>query len=148
MSKLIVARALTAHIAKRMLRLATILALLAFVIITLIIGALAYFFSAWWWLLIIPFLFVLSLFLVVRLFVVLIVRRIHGDHMNKTQRDAMDDFTGKIEALIEARATPLPIFVFICIKDLVLHRDITTVKKLISDSTGLKKDYAELEKLF
>ena len=148
MPKITVARALTAHLGKRLINLATLIALGIFGLIFILTAALVYFFSPWWWLLIIPFVFLLSIFFVVRLFVVLIIRRIHPDHMNKEQKRGLDDFSDKVQAAIEARATPLPVIVLISVKDLVFHRDITTIKKLISDTAGLRSDYANLEKLF
>lgn len=60
----------------------------------------------------------------------------------------MDEFIDKIQAALEARATPLPLTVIICLKDILFHRDVVTVKKLIKDTAGLRKDYAEIEKLF
>jgi hypothetical protein len=30
----------------------------------------------------------------------------------------------------------------------LLHRDVTTIKKIIRDSVSLRNDYLELEKLF
>ena len=148
MTKLTVARALTAHLGKRLINLATLIAVGIFLLIVALVALLAYSFSAWWWLLIVPFVFVFSVFLVVRLFVVLIIRRIHSERMSKQQRDALNDFSDKVQAALEARATPLPVIVLISIKDLVFHRDITTIKKLISDTAGLRNDYKNLETLF
>lgn len=148
MAKLTIARALTARVAQRVILIATFIATAVFVAIFFLTWALAYFLSGWWWLLIVPFVFLFVLFLVIRLFVVLIVRQIHSERMSKTQRQALDDFVDKLQALIEARATPLPIVIAICIKDLLFHRDVTTVKKLINDTAGLRRDYADLEKLF
>jgi hypothetical protein len=38
--------------------------------------------------------------------------------------------------------------VFISIKDLLLYRDVTTLKGIVQDSATLKRDYEKLEKLF
>lgn len=148
MPKLTVARALTARVAQRFVRIATVLVFVAFSLITLITACLAYSFSAWWWLLLIPFVAILIVFLLVRLVVVMIVRRIHSEHMTKQQRSALDEFIDKIQAIIEARGIPLPFVVAICLKDIVVHRDITTIKKLVKDTAGLRREYHELEKLF
>ena len=148
MTSLTLGRALTARIATRFLRLATFIILGLFVAVLLTCGLLAYFFSAWWWLLIIPFVILLAIFMVLRLFIGLVIRRIHSERLSPAQADAMDGFTDKIQALLEARATPPWMFVAICIKDLVLHRDITTVKSIVNSTATLKRDYQELEKLF
>ena len=148
MPRLTAARALTAHIASRFIRLATFIALGIFIAVFVLCWVLAYFFTGWWWLLLIPFIFLLSIFLIVRLLVLFFVRRIHAEHLRPDQRKALDNFTEKLERLIEARGTPPIFFVFISIKDLLIHRDITTIKELIRDTTSLKRDYQELEQLF
>ncbi len=148
MAKLTAARALTAHIAQRFIRLATFIALGVFVSVLLACWLLAYFFSGWWWLFIIPFVFLLFVFLVVRLIVLFLVRRIHAERLRPDQRKALNNFVSKLERLIEARGTPPIFFVFISIKDLLIHRDITTIKELIRDTASLRREYQELERLF
>jgi membrane protein implicated in regulation of membrane protease activity len=148
MPRLTAARALTAHIAKRFVRIATIIALGVFLLVVVLCGVLAHFFSGWWWLLLIPFVFLLGIFLVVRLVVSFLIRRIHGDTLRPDQKKALDELTDKLERLIEARGTPPIFFVFISIKDLLLYRDVTTLKGIVQDSATLKRDYEKLEKLF
>lgn len=148
MNKVTVARALTVTIARRIITLATWIALTIFVVILLICWALAYFFSPWWWLLIIPFILLLIIFFVVRLILMFIVKRIYGDTLTKQQRTALNEFTDKIWGLLEARSTPIPIIVLISIKDILFHQDITTIKGFISDTVSLRSDYEALEKLF
>ncbi|MES2876638.1 MAG: hypothetical protein V4678_04175 [Patescibacteria group bacterium] len=148
MPQITAARALTAHIAYRFIRLATFVALGIFAAVLLLCWVLAYFFTAWWWLLVVPFAAVLFVFLIIRFIITLLVRRIHAERLRSDQRAALDSFVGKLERLIEARGTPPIFFVLISIKDLLIHRDITTIKELISDTTSLRRDYQELEKLF
>lgn len=148
MARITAARALTAHLANRFIRFATFIAVGIFLAALLICALLATYFSAWWWLLFIPFVPLFALFLIIRLIVKFIVRRIHADHLRSDQKKALDDFTDKIERLIEARGTPPIFFVIISIKDLLFHRDVTTVKTLIRDTTSLHRDYVALEKLF
>jgi len=148
MPRLTAARALTAHIAKRFVRLATLTAFGVFGLAFVLCGVLAYFFTAWWWLLLIPFIILLGIFLLVRLIVAFLIRRIHADTLRPDQKKALDELTDKLERLIEARGTPPIFFVFISIKDLVLHRDVITLKGIVQDSTTLKRDYDALEKLF
>lgn len=148
MPRLTAARALTAHIAKRFVRIATLTALGVFGLVFVLCGVLAYFFTGWWWLLLVPFAFLLGIFFIIRFVATLLVRRIHADALRPDQKQALDDLTGKLERLIEARGTPPIFFVFVSIKDLVLYRDITTLKGIVQDSTTLKRDYEALEKLF
>lgn len=148
MSRLTLPRALTAHIARRVIRVATFIAFGAFASVVLLCAVLAYFFAGWWWLLLIPFVFLLAMFLVVRIIVTFIVGRIHTDSLTGDQKQGLDDFTAKIERLIEARGTPPIFFALITIKDLLLHKDVTTIKELIHDTATLRRDFENLEKLF
>ncbi len=148
MSKITLARALTALIAKRVVRFATLIACIIFAAIVAICVALVYFFSAWWWLLLVPFIVLFCLFLVIRFVVVFIIKKIHSETMSVRQNTALNAFVDKVWELLEARATPVPLIILICIKDLVIHKDVTTIKNIISSSTSLKHDYRELEKLF
>lgn len=86
--------------------------------------------------------------MVIRLVVSFLIRRIHADTLRPDQKKALDELTDKLERLIEARGTPPIFFVFISIKDLLVHRDITTLKGIVQDSATLKRDYQKLEKLF
>jgi membrane protein implicated in regulation of membrane protease activity len=148
MSKLIVARAISAHIARRAVRIATMIAVGILFFAFLITAALVYSFSPWWWFLLLPFLLLFGVFMIVRLVARIIISRIHAGRLDKSQREAIDGFVDKILQIVEARATPPWVFVAITVKDIVIHRDITTIKRLVADSAGLRRDYMELEKRF
>ncbi len=139
---------MTARFARRFVRLADILVAVITIILVAGVWALTYFFSAWWWLLVLPLLFLLGLYVIVRLIVAVIISHVHVGQLSKGQRTALDDFIDKVQQAIEARATPLPLIALICIKDIVVHRDLTTVRKIISETAGLRRDYQDLEKLF
>ena len=147
-TKLTAARALTAHIAQRVFVIAVIIVVVSFVILLAVIWALAHFVSAWWWLLLVPFLFIFGILSLLGLFIRFIILRIYSQRLRPEQKKALGDFMEKVQGLIEARGTPPQLFILITIKDLVLHRDITTIKKLIRDSSSLKRDFSELERLF
>jgi len=148
MSKITVMRALTARFARRFLRLADLLVAVIAIILIAGVWALAYFLSAWWWLLILPVILLLGVYMIVRIIVAVVVTRVHVGQLSKVQRTALDDFIDKVQQALEARATPPPIIAIICIKDIVVHRDLTTVRKIISETAGLRRDYQSLEKLF
>jgi len=148
MSKLTVARALTAHIALRVLRAVTLAVFAIFVLIVIVCGLLAHFFSPWWWLLLIPFVGLVGVFVIILLLFAIFIAQVHSQRLTKPQRDAMDDFVDKIQQLVEARSTPLPLFALITLKDLLVHRDVTTIKRLVSDTAGLRRDFDALERLF
>lgn len=148
MSKITVMRALTARFARRFIRLADILVAIVTVILVASVWALAYFLSGWWWLLLLPVIFLLGVYTIVRIIVAVIVSHVHIGQLSKEQQTALDGFIDKVQQALEARATPLPIIVIICIKDIVVHRDLTTVRKIISETAGLRRDYKTLEELF
>jgi glycerol-3-phosphate acyltransferase PlsY len=148
MSKVTVARALTARIARRFMKIGDSIVAISAGVLFVIIGVLAYFFSPWWWLLLLPILFIVSVYIIVRLIVAVIISRIHASKLTDDQRKALDAFIHKVQQILEARAMPIPIIVIICIKDILFHRDVTTIKKIIRDSVSLRNDYLELEKLF
>ncbi len=148
MTKLTAPRALAAFIARRVIRFSTIVAVLTIVVVGVICLVLAHFFSMWWWLLEIPFVLLFVIFLFIRLVAVLLVNSIHRQKLTSKQRAALNDFVDKIQATLEAKSMPLSLIVLICIKDIMFHRDVTTIKKLIRDTSGLQRDYSELEKLF
>lgn len=148
MSSITIARALTARISLRVIRLASIIATVVFGLWLLLTACLVYLFTPWWWLLLLPAIVFAVIFVIIRLFIRFIISRIHTELLTKPQAQALDGFVDKVQALLEARATPPWMFALICIKDLVLHRDVTTIKSIISSTTTLKRDYQELEKLF
>lgn len=148
MAHVVLARALTAYIAKRFITIASLVALAVFGAVFVITWLLAHFFSAWWWLLLIPLVVAAGVVLVVRLFLLFIVRRIHHDTLTTEQSDRLTLFVDKIQNLLETRSTPLPFIILLCLKDLLLHKDIVTVKSIIRDSASLTSDYKDLEKLF
>lgn len=148
MSSLSIARALTARIGLRVIRLATIIVVIVLGVWLAVTIGLVYTFSPWWWLLLTPAVLLLIFFFIVRLIVRFIILRIHGEQLSAEQSMTLDGFVDKIQALLEARATPPWMFAAICIKDLIIHRDITTIKSIINSTTTLKRDYQELEKLF
>ncbi|MBC7512259.1 hypothetical protein H7142_01185 [Candidatus Saccharibacteria bacterium] len=148
MSKVMVARALTARIGLRVVRMLTTVVYIGLGIWLAVTIGLVYVFTAWWWLLLVPAFVLLAIFLVVRLIVRIILRRIHTERLSKIQSAALDGFIDKIQALLEARATPPWVFAAICIKDLLIHRDVSTVRSIISSTASLRSDYRQLEKLF
>jgi len=142
------ARALSAHLARRIVRIATIVVVVVVASLLLIIGALAYFLSSWWWLLLIPLVIVAVALFVIHLVLSFIIRKLYPQQLSAEQSAQLDSFVDKVEGLLEARSTPFPIIVLICIKDLLVHRDLTTVRSIIKDSGSLMSDYRSLEKLF
>ena len=146
--KLAAARALAAYAGRRSLRFATIVTVLVLVALLIGFGLLAYYFSPWWWLFAIPVVLLGIVFFALRWILLAIIRRLYRHPFSRSQREQLDSFAGKVLGLIEARSTPLPFFAFITLWDIIRRRDATTLRKLVNDSTSLKKDFSELEKQF
>jgi hypothetical protein len=148
MLKLTVARVLVAHIARRFIRLATIVAIILLLVAIFISALLAYNFSAWWWLLMAPAVLILPLLVLLRIFMLFVTRSISSVSLRADQENAVKQFVAQLEQIIEARGTPPWLFALITVKDLLIHRDITTIKNLVASTSSLKRNYQKLEKLF
>ena len=146
--KVATARALAAYTATKSIRLISLIFSTIVIVLLIVTALLAYYISAWWLLLLIPILFFGVVFLALRFIVSRIVRLIYRHPFNQDQRAKLDAFTQKIISLLEARSTPPIFFAIITVKDILVHRDVTTLRSLIADSISLKSDFAELEKHF
>lgn len=146
--KVATARALASYAGHRSLRFVTIAVVVILAIIFIVIGLLAYNFTTWWWLLAIPFAAAGLVFFGIRWVLQVIIRRLYRHPFSRAQREQLDAFASKVLGLIEARSTPLPFFALITLWDIIRRRDATTIRKLVNDSTSLKKDFTELEKQF
>ena len=146
--KIATTRALSAYLAIRSLKFVTIVATVIFVVLIAIIWMLAYYFSPWWWIFALPIVFLGFVFLVLRFIVSRIIGLIHRHPFTIEQRESLETFTSKITNIVEARATPLPIYAIVTIKDVIFHKDARTVRKLVDDTSSLKSDFSKLERHF
>ena len=146
--KLTAPRALTALIARRAVRFATLIAMVITLLSIAISSVLVYFFTPWWWLLAVFFILLFGVFIIIRVISMVIIRIIHPNNLTTEQTNAMNEFVDTIQELLEAKSTPLFLIALICIKDILFYRDIVTVKKTIQDTVSLRTRYAEIEKLF
>ena len=141
-------RALAAYTTARSLRLVSLIALGGFSVVIALIGFLALEVSAAWWMLL-PFVMIVAgVFLLLRYVIKRIIRSIYPDPLSQAQRQVLHGLTGKVVHLAEARSTPLSLLALITLKDIVIRRDITTIRSLFSDSKNLASDLSELEKQF
>lgn len=146
--KLTAPRALTALVARRAVRFATLIAAAITLSSVVISALLVYFFAPWWWLLAVFFILLFGIFILIRIVSMIIIRIIHPNNLTPEQATAMNKFVDSILEIIEAKSTPLFIVALICIKDILFYRDIVTIKKTIQDTVSLRTRYAEIEKLF
>ena len=144
--KINVLRAVTASVAWRALLIATIIVGVALALLFSAIWALAYFTSEWWWLLLIVY--VPLLLGAVAIFTTgrFLIQKLYSQQLSREQKVLLNNFTDKIQRLLETRGIGWPLFALLNVKDIVFHRELRTTKNLVSDTTGLKRDFAELEK--
>lgn len=138
-------RAVLASVAQRILRTAMILGIVLFGVVLIIIWLLSHFFSNWWWLLLIIYLPLLLVSLVAWLIARLLSRTLYPQRISPEQKVLINAFTDKIQRLLEARGMGWPMLAMLNIRDLLFYRELRTTKKLIADTSSLKRDFAELE---
>jgi hypothetical protein len=138
-------RALSYVFAKRIVVL-TGWVLLAIALLLLIgIIALGQYVSSWWLLLLVPFVLCLVLGLAILGLARFIVARLYPQPLTVAQKRSLSSFNDKIMHLIEARSIPPFMLAGIVIKDLIVHREMKTLRNLVDNSRSLKKDFAQLE---
>ncbi len=143
--KIQVLRALSAVVAQRAI---TFFLVIDSVILTLsLIGiwALAHFLSVWWWLLLIIYIPLCIVSAVIYLIARFIASRLYRGHLTRLQRQKLQDFTSKILRLLETRGIGWWAFAALCVRDLLLYKELRTLKDLLADATSLKDDFIHLE---
>lgn len=141
-------RALVTYVSLRALRLATIIVVLIFITLFAGIWALAYYLSPWWWIFLLPLGVVVLAVVIIRLIIMKTIHAIHRHPFTEAQRRQLEAFTDKLARLAEIKDTPLPMYAFITLRDILRHHDATTLRGLVDDSTTLRSDFAELSKHF
>lgn len=143
--KLDVLRALSAVIAMRAITLTRIVGFVVFALLFVGIWALGSYVSPWWWLLLIVYIPLLVAVLAVLFVAQFLVRKLYPVKLSREQKRLLTNFTDKIQGLVEARGMGWWWFMVLNVKDIVLHRDVVTTKKLLADTTSLARDFKELE---
>ena len=145
-SKIDVLRALSSVIAKRaiffFLIIDSVFLTLSFIGICLLV----YFFSPWWWLLLIIFIPLFIASGIICLLARFVASRLYPAPLSREQRQHLQEFTDKILRLLETKGMGWWWFAAQCVRDLLLYRDLTTLKGLLSDTASLKRDFTELER--
>lgn len=147
-STLTAPRALTATIARRLVRAVTFIAGGITFASFIISGILVYFFTGWWWALAGIVFIVFGFFLLLRFIALAVIRIIYPNKFTREQSAAMNSFVDAIQELLEAKSTPPIMMMLICMKDILFHRDIVTIKTLIRNTTHLRSEYKKIEQLF
>lgn len=143
--KINVFRALSKVVAKKAILFFLVIDSVILTLMFISICLLVYLFSPWWWLLLIIYipLFIISaaLYLIARL----IAHRLYPAPLTREQNRHLQDFTDKIIRLLETRGIGWWWFAALCVRDLLLYRELRTLKNLLADATSLKSDFDALE---
>lgn len=144
--KINVLRALSAVIARRVIRLFAIIVGAILAVTLFGVWVLAHFFSPWWWLLLIVYipLFIASAF--IYLIAMAIATSLYATPLSRDQRKHLLEFTDKITHLLETRGMNWWWFAALCMRDLLFYRELRTLKELLADAISLKADLTSLER--
>lgn len=141
-------KALTAYIAHKALNTLSIFIYSCILFIFVLIACLAYYLSAWWWLVAIPFVLLLLVIFASHLLLIRLIKLIHRHPFTAAQRKALRAFSDKLIHLNDVRSFTPAFLALRSLYDVLRHRDVTTIKSIISDSKSLRSDFHELEKFF
>lgn len=146
--KLTVIRAVSQYYTLRIVRLFIILASILTVLLLSLDGVIAYHFSPWWLLLAIPILSIATVFMLICVFIRYIGLRVYATRLTKQESADIKAFIDKLSSVIEVHHLHPTMVALASIKDLVLYRELRTIKTIIENSKTLSSDYRELESKF
>lgn len=145
-SSLLTIRAIGAEFANRVWLPTLLIALaLAAVLVGLWIWLTTY--SAWWWLLGFPIVIILSVALGVLVITKLVIRYVRPSQ-DTTQKHAVKQFVDKLQRVSDVVQTPKFVLLFQIVRDIASPKADGFIGTISSDSSTLKKDFKELQKLF
>ncbi len=144
--KIVVIRAISAAVARRALFWVSMIACVALVLLLAGIWALAQFESGWWWLLLIVYIPAVIVCLIVFIVTRILIQQLYSVRLSHEQKELTKQFTNKLQRLLESRGIGWWWFTILCVRDLILYRELRTFKDLLHDATGLKEDFTALEK--
>ena len=143
--KINVLRALSAVVAKKAVFFFLIIDSVILTLMLIAICLLVYFFSPWWWLLLVIYIPLFAASVIVYLIAAFIASRLYPAPLTREQKQHLQEFTDKILRLLETRGMSWWVFAALCVRDLLLYRELRTLKSLLADTTSLKSDFEALE---
>lgn len=144
-SKIDVLRALSKVIAKKAIKFFLIIAGAILALLFVGVCALVYAFSPWWWLLLIMYVPLFIISAIVYLLARVIAHGLYPSSLTHDQTVHLQEFTDKIIRLLETRGMGWWVFAGLCIRDLLLYRELHTLKGLLQDTVSLRQDFTNLE---
>ena len=143
--KVRVLRALSAHIAKKAIRLFTLIDGVLLILLFAGIWVLANFLNEWWWLLLIIYIPLIIASTIIYMTASLITTALYRERLSRFQHQQLDAFSDKVIKLLELRGMNWWWFAALCIHDLLRYRNLRTLSELLDTATSLKEDFTKLE---
>lgn len=141
-------RALTSVTFQQMLKPASWIAFIVFLLLHIIVLYIAFTVSAWWLLLlvvIIPVMIIVGSVLAAFWY---LARRLMPRPLLPSETATVSKMVDKVFRLLEARATPLPVIMFYIAKDVMRGKGSSYLENIINDGKGLKDDFASIKSIF
>jgi hypothetical protein len=141
-------RALTSVTFQQMLRPATWITLAIFVVVYLLIFYIAIEVSAWWFLVLlvlVPFTLVAASLLAALWY---LSRRLMPRPLLPSETATVSTMVEKVQRLLEARATPLPLIMVMIAKDVARGKGSSYIENIITDTKGLREDFVAVKSIF
>ena len=147
-STILALRAVTGVYFRRLLIIATSIAVVVLAILYIAINYLAMNLSPWWWLFMIVLVPVTVLAIIVGSGLWFASRRLLPRRMNRHERQMVMTFGSKLFGVIERGRLPYPLLLGLVAKDVLRGRESSLVRDTISDSRSLKDDFRVIQKFF
>lgn len=141
-------RAISALLFQRIFRIIAIVVAIIVALIWLAIIVLAIKVSGWWLMTLIIVAPLTLIIAAIGLALWALSNRLLPRKLTGQERSTVYGFTDKIMQIAETRATPVPVLAFLIAKDVVRGKGSSYVSNLVSDTTSLKGDFAEIRRMF
>lgn len=141
-------RAVGSVYAKRQIRFGSLVVLALFIVSLILTSILAQSLSSYWWLLLIFILPMALIGLVLFFISYSLAGLLYRTTLTTTQKKLINTYIDKLNSVAEATQLSFVYIILTIAKDLLLYRELRTLRDIIGNSADLKKDLSHLaEKL-
>ncbi len=141
-------RALTAIIFQRMLKPAIWIVLFVFFLLYAAVFYTSFSVSAWWFIALIGLVPLTIVVLSVLLALWHLSQRLMPRPLLPSESATLLEVVDKVQRLLEARATPIPIIMLIVAKDVARGKGSAYIENLVNDTKGLRGDFTRIKEMF
>lgn len=141
-------RAITSVVFRNLLKPATWITAGILIVLYALVLYLGFGVSYWWFVALIILLPVTLLAASLLAALWYLSRRLMPRPLLPSESNIVEECVDKVTRLLEARATPIPVVMFLIAKDVVRGKGSSYIDGLIADSTGLKANFQDVRALF